>query len=158
MLFRSNTTIIGITLLYTVRLFSLSLVNMPITTWGMNALPNELVNHGTSVNNTLRQVAGSLGTAIIISASTISTNVASASMDQMAANFFGIDMAFVVASLLCLIAFIMVIIFVKQTHADAKKKDHDNARRSVIEAIMKHDVFTLPETAKIADVMATLVE
>ena len=63
-----NMGLITLTVLYTVRLFSLSLVNMPITTWGMNALSNELVNHGTSVNNTFRQVAGSLGTAIIVSA------------------------------------------------------------------------------------------
>lgn len=152
-----NTTILGLTLLYTVRLFSLSLVNMPITTWGMNALPNELVNHGTSVNNTLRQVAGSLGTAIIISTSTISTNVASTTMEPMAANFFGIDMAFVVASLLCLVAFILTIVFVKQSSTQAKDKDVDNTRRSVMETIMKRDVFTMPETAKISDVMATLV-
>ena len=65
-----NMGLITLTVLYTVRLFSLSLVNMPITTWGMNALSNDLVNHGTSVNNTFRQVAGSLGTAIIVSAST----------------------------------------------------------------------------------------
>lgn len=153
-----NTTIPGITILYTVRLFSLSLVNMPITTWGMNALPNELVNHGTSVNNTLRQVAGSLGTAIIISVSTITTNAAQATMDPMAANFFGVDMAFVAASVLCLIAFIMAVIFVKQSPTQAKDKDRDNTRRSVMETIMKHDVFTMPETAKVSEVMATLVD
>ena len=63
-----GTGLVMLTVIYTVRLFSLSLVNMPISTWGMNALPNDLVNHGTSVQNTFRQVAGSLGTAIIVSA------------------------------------------------------------------------------------------
>ena len=53
-----STGLIYLTILYTVRMFSLSLVNMPITTWAMNALDNSLMNHGTSVNNTLRQVAG----------------------------------------------------------------------------------------------------
>ena len=60
--------LITLTVIYTVRLFSLSLVNMPISTWGMNALPDKLMNHGTSVQNTFRQVAGSLGTAVIVSA------------------------------------------------------------------------------------------
>ena len=52
-----TSSIIYITIVYTVRMFSMSLVNMPITTWGMNALDNKVMNHGTSVNNTLRQVA-----------------------------------------------------------------------------------------------------
>lgn len=72
-----TSSIIYITIVYTVRMFSMSLVNMPITTWGMNALDNKVMNHGTSVNNTLRQVAGSLGTAIIIAVSTQVQNIAS---------------------------------------------------------------------------------
>ncbi|NHM14668.1 MDR family MFS transporter [Xiamenia xianingshaonis] len=153
-----NTTIIGLAILYTIRLFSLSLVNMPITTWGMNALPNDLVNHGTSVNNTLRQVAGSLGTAIIISASTIATNLSAPHIGQTAANFLGIDMAFVVASVLCLIAFGLVVAFVKNKPGEACENDADNARRTVLEAIMKRDVFTLPETAKVSEAMKLLVD
>lgn len=49
-----TSSIIYITIVYTVRMFSMSLVNMPITTWGMNALDNKVMNHGTSVNNTLQ--------------------------------------------------------------------------------------------------------
>ncbi len=71
----TSTGLIYLTILYTVRMFSLSLVNMPITTWAMNALDNSLMNHGTSVNNTLRQVAGSFGTALLVSISSIATNM-----------------------------------------------------------------------------------
>lgn len=150
--------IITLTILYTVRLFSLALVNMPITTWGMNALSNDLVNHGTSVNNTLRQVAGSLGTAIIVSTSTIATNISMPSMGVQAANFFGIDMAFLVASLLCLMGFIMVVVWVKSRPGESAAKDPDNARRTVLESIMKRDVFTLPSTATVAEAMKLLVD
>lgn len=62
----STTDVVWLTILYTIRMASLSLVNMPITTWAMNALDNKLLNHGTSVNNTLRQVSGSLGTALLV--------------------------------------------------------------------------------------------
>jgi EmrB/QacA subfamily drug resistance transporter len=65
-----TTSLAWLTVLYTVRMFSLSFVNMPITTWAMNSLDDSVMNHGTSVNNTLRQVAGSLGTAVLISIST----------------------------------------------------------------------------------------
>ena len=43
------------------------MVMMPVTTSGMNALPGNLISHGTAVNNTFRQVASSIGTAILIS-------------------------------------------------------------------------------------------
>ncbi|MEG2532620.1 MAG: MDR family MFS transporter [Gordonibacter sp.] len=154
----SNTGILTLTVLYTVRLFSLALVNMPITTWGMNALDNELVNHGTSVNNTFRQVAGSLGTAVIISVSTIVTNANTGTMTPTQANIFGIDMAFAVAGVLCLIGFIMVIFLVKNKPGDAALKDKDNSRRTVMEAIMKRDVYTLPANATVAEAMQLLVE
>lgn len=154
----SNTGIITLTVLYTVRLFSLALVNMPITTWGMNALDNELVNHGTSVNNTFRQVAGSLGTAVIVSVSTIVTNANTGVMTPTQANIFGIDMAFAAAGVLCLIGFIMVVFLVKNKPGDAAMKDKDNSRRTVMEAIMKRDVYTLPANATVAEAMQLLVE
>ena len=153
-----NMGLITLTVLYTVRLFSLSLVNMPITTWGMNALSNDLVNHGTSVNNTFRQVAGSLGTAIIVSASTIATNASAPAMGEQAASFFGIDVAFAVAGVLCLIGFVMVVALVKNRPGESAAKDPDNARRTVLESIMKRDVFTLPSNATVAEAMKLLVD
>ncbi|MGX7024243.1 MDR family MFS transporter [Vagococcus hydrophili] len=56
-----------IMVLYAIRMFGISMVMMPVTTSGMNALPNELITHGSAVNNTFRQVASSIGTAILIS-------------------------------------------------------------------------------------------
>lgn len=43
------------------------MVTMPVTTTGINALPFRLISHGTAANNTLRQVAASMGTAVLIS-------------------------------------------------------------------------------------------
>lgn len=154
----TETGLITLTVLYTVRLFSLSLVNMPITTWGMNALDNELVNHGTSVNNTFRQVAGSLGTAIIVSASTIATNASARVMTPTQASIFGIDVAFALAGVLCLIGFVMVVALVKNKPGETAELDKDNARRKVLESIMKRDVFTLPSNATVAEAMKLLVD
>ncbi|MEL3962612.1 hypothetical protein MKZ01_15430 [Lysinibacillus endophyticus] len=39
---------------------------MPLNTAGLNALPKELVTHGTAVNNTVRQIAGAIGTAVVV--------------------------------------------------------------------------------------------
>ena len=61
------TPIIYITTIYTVRMAGIAMAMMPTTTSGMNALPFQKMSHGTAVNNTLRQVAASMGTAILIS-------------------------------------------------------------------------------------------
>ncbi|MFT8317891.1 MAG: DHA2 family efflux MFS transporter permease subunit [Sporolactobacillus sp.] len=60
-----------IMLLYTARMFGMSLLMMPIMTEGLNNLPRELNSHGTAMSNTMRQVAGSLGTAFLV---TVMTN------------------------------------------------------------------------------------
>lgn len=62
-----STPVPMIVILYALRMFGISMVMMPVTTSGMNALPMNLISHGTAVNNTFRQVASSIGTAVLIS-------------------------------------------------------------------------------------------
>lgn len=51
---------------YTVRMFGMSMVMMPIMTNGLNQLPMEKNPHGTAINNTVQQVSGAIGTAILV--------------------------------------------------------------------------------------------
>ncbi|MFB9769922.1 MDR family MFS transporter [Lactiplantibacillus modestisalitolerans] len=62
-----TTPTIYIVFLYALRMFGIAMVMMPSTTAGMNALPVDLMGHGTAVNNTTRQIASSIGTAILTS-------------------------------------------------------------------------------------------
>lgn len=62
-----DTATIYIVFLYALRMFGIAMVMMPATTAGMNALPVDLMGHGTAVNNTTRQIASSIGTAILTS-------------------------------------------------------------------------------------------
>lgn len=55
-----------IILVYTLRMFGMSMVMMPIMTNGLNQLPTRLNPHGTAVNNTAQQVSGSIGTAVLV--------------------------------------------------------------------------------------------
>ncbi|WP_462413583.1 MDR family MFS transporter [Neobacillus sp. Marseille-QA0830] len=55
-----------IILVYSLRMFGMSMVMMPIMTNGLNQLPNRLNPHGTAINNTAQQVAGSIGTAVLV--------------------------------------------------------------------------------------------
>jgi len=52
--------------IYSLRMFGMSMVMMPIMTNGLNQLPTRLNPHGTAVNNTAQQVSGSIGTAVLV--------------------------------------------------------------------------------------------
>ncbi|WP_105957225.1 MDR family MFS transporter [Apilactobacillus quenuiae] len=72
-----DASIAYIIVLYAVRTFGMAMVMMPATTYGMNALPTDMMNHGTAVNNTVRQVGSSIATAVLVS---ILSNVTSNNM------------------------------------------------------------------------------
>lgn len=50
-----------------------SFITMPLNTAGLNALPRALITHGTAVNNTVRQISGAIGTAVVITIFTAQT-------------------------------------------------------------------------------------
>ncbi|MEK3763319.1 DHA2 family efflux MFS transporter permease subunit [Solibacillus sp. FSL K6-4121] len=63
----------------------LAFITMPLNTAALNALPKELASHGSAVNNTVRQLAGAIGTAIIVTIYTIQlTNVSLATNEGFA--------------------------------------------------------------------------
>jgi hypothetical protein len=47
-------------------MFGMSFIMMTVMTEGLNQLPRHLGAHGTAASNTARQVAGSLGTAFLV--------------------------------------------------------------------------------------------
>lgn len=57
--------------IYTVRMFGMSMVMMPVMTNGLNQLPMISNPHGTAMNNTLQQVSGAIGSAVLL---TVMTN------------------------------------------------------------------------------------
>ncbi|MEW4369467.1 MDR family MFS transporter [Paenibacillus kandeliae] len=98
-----------IVIMFAMRMLGLSMVMMPVTTAGLNQLPTHLLSHATAMNNTLRQVGGSIGTAVLITVFTnASTSAASAGQTADLAMIHGTNMAFLVASVLSVIALFMM--------------------------------------------------
>lgn len=62
------------------------MILMPIQTAGLNQLPAKLNAHGTAISNTVKQVAGAVGTSLLVS---IMTNSTAAHIQSMAANATG---------------------------------------------------------------------
>lgn len=130
-----DSTYTFIVLIYTIRMFGMSMVMMPIITNGLNQLPTRLNPHGTAINNTAQQVAGSIGTAVMI---TIMTSVSTskgeelmsgvdpatltdasiASMSQQAL-LNGIQYSFYIALGINIVAFILAL-FIKRVDTSEK--------------------------------------
>ncbi|WP_078549619.1 DHA2 family efflux MFS transporter permease subunit [Litchfieldia alkalitelluris] len=49
----------------------LSFITMPLNTSALNALPKQLGSHGSAVVNTVRQLAGAIGTAVVVTIYTV---------------------------------------------------------------------------------------
>lgn len=139
----TNTTIV---ILNTVRMMGLGLVMMPVQTNGLNALPKEFYPHGSAMNSTMMQVAGALGSALIVSTMTArteahATELADEAMKTvtpdmsadaiaglqaqvaMEAAVKGINDAFMLTVIFVLIA-LMLSFFMKRAYIPEKRKDN----------------------------------
>lgn len=78
-----STSYTYLVLMSTGRRIGMALFLMPIQTAGLNQLPSRLNAHGTAISNTIRQVAGAIGTSLLV---TIMTNRTTAHMKEMMAS------------------------------------------------------------------------
>ncbi len=134
-----STPSIFITVIYAVRMFGISMVMMPLTTNGMNALSPDMIRHGTAVNNTVRQVATSMTTAVMISvlsnvtnlakpaASLLKTNPLQYKQDFFGATLSGYHAAFLLAAGFSLIGWILA--FFLNTHAMSQEVTIKNEKK-----------------------------
>lgn len=109
----TETSLTYLTIVFAFRMLGMSMVMMPVTTAGLNVLPMKLIPHGTAMNNTMRQVAASIGTAVLITVMTTAAldSGASASTSDL---IHGVNVAFWVATGISLFAVILAF-FIKET-------------------------------------------
>ena len=99
-------TVAGI---YFVETIGWQCVSTPSNTWGINSLPNEIIQHGNAVMSTLMQVGASFGTASIVSLTAFGPLVAT-SADAAAVTLAGYHVAFAgTAVLLALVALVIAV-------------------------------------------------
>lgn len=78
-----STSFTYLVLMSTGRRIGMALLLMPIQTLGLNQLPSKLNAHGTAISNTTRQVAGAVGTSLLV---TVMTSRTTAHMKDMLAS------------------------------------------------------------------------
>src|SRR5699024_4743860 len=67
----TTTSLTYLIIVFAIRQLGNARVMMPATTAWLNILPNRLIPHGTAMTNTMRQVAASIGTALLITVITV---------------------------------------------------------------------------------------
>lgn len=111
-----DTTFLYITVVNTVRMMGTAMVIMPVTTAALNQLPMRLIPHGTALNNTMRQIAASVGTAVLV---TVMVGTAKdPEVYGVAGQIHGANMAFLVAGIVALAGFAGAF-FIRDSHGPA---------------------------------------
>lgn len=109
--------------IYAIRMFAVSLLMMPINTTGINALKTEDISHGTAIMNFGRVMAGSLGTALMVTFMSIgaqwvvsSSEHASKEMIQRQSVAVGVDVSFALVTVFVIIAFVLALFIKEPNH------------------------------------------
>ncbi|MGM0902914.1 MAG: DHA2 family efflux MFS transporter permease subunit [Bacillota bacterium] len=139
-------------ILNAVRMFGMSMVMMPVSTNGLNQLPRHFYPHGTAMNNTLNQVSGAIGTALLVTvmstraethgtqmaadamknATAQPTEAALAEMQQqieMMAMLEGINDAFFIATFIAALAFILAFFIRRATPAEDPMEEQQTEKK-----------------------------
>lgn len=90
-----ETSFAYIAIVNAVRMLGTAMVIMPVTTAALNQLSPRMVPHGAAVNNTMRQVAASLGTGVLVTVMTAAAR--DPEVYGMAGPIHGVNVAFWVA-------------------------------------------------------------
>lgn len=99
----SHTSITYLTIMNTIRMISIAMVMMPMTTLAINQLPQHLISHGTAMNNTFRQMAGALGTALFITVMSLAVDPTKGQEGIV----HGVNISFIVATCVTIIGFLL---------------------------------------------------
>lgn len=107
-----SSSLIHISFYQLVRCIGLAMVMMPIQTEAMNSLPQSAISHGNAMYNTIRQVAGSIGTATLItimSKSSLNYTDSHSGATAIAAEIHGIHTSYFITFALTIVALIIII-------------------------------------------------
>ncbi|MEN2767835.1 DHA2 family efflux MFS transporter permease subunit [Ornithinibacillus xuwenensis] len=114
----TDTTFTYIATVQAFRMLGIAMVMMPVTTAGLNQLSPRMLPHGTAMNNTLRQVAGAIGTALLV---TVMTTTAIPS-EGLSGIIHGVNMAFAVAGVIAA-AGLVITFFIKYDNPSHMKQN-----------------------------------
>ncbi|MCP3761767.1 DHA2 family efflux MFS transporter permease subunit [Domibacillus sp. A3M-37] len=121
--------------IYTLRMFGMSMVMMPVMTNGLNQLPPAMNPHGTAMNNTLQQVSGAVGSAFLVTLMQNRTESAAERLAESAAGdpsamanianeamLNGINFSFTVSVFIAIVALVLAFFMKRVTPSEKPVK------------------------------------
>lgn len=113
----AETSFTYLTVMHAIRMFGVAMVMMPVTTAGLNQLPERLIPHGTAMSNTMRQVSGSIGTALLV---TVMTSTALDSQEYGVQGLIrGVNISFIAMGVLSLVG-VFLALYLKKAEPPAE--------------------------------------
>lgn len=102
------------------------LVTIPLNTWSLGYLPDELIPHGNAMSNTLRQVAMSVSVTLFVTIMAVASTT-TVGADAAAAVIDGSRIAFWCQTALCVLVLVLVVAFVRpgEEAATEEAQSHD---------------------------------
>lgn len=112
-LLRADTLVVLVSVVYALMAIGIQFTMTPLNTWGVNSLPNDAIQHAQSTSNTINQVAGSFGTALLVSIAAAVSNAA-VGLGEVERTFAGYHAAFCTTAILAVAAVAVVFVFVRE--------------------------------------------
>jgi len=120
-----ETTFAYLAVVNAVRMLGTAMVIMPVTTAALNQLPQRLIPHGTALNNTMRQIAASVGTAVLV---TVMTAAARDPEEHGAAGLVhGANVSFLVAGIIGVVG-IIGSFFIRESRPEKRGASRSESR------------------------------
>jgi len=104
--------------IYCIETIGWQCVSTPSNTWGINSLPNEVIQHGNAVMSTLMQVGASFGTAAIVSLTAFGPLIAGTGADAVAVTSAGYHVAFIGTAVLLAVVALVIAVGVRNKPTD----------------------------------------
>jgi CBS domain-containing protein len=140
-LFDFRTTVTFIVVSFAVRSAGLMLANTPITLWSIESLDDDILHHSNALSSTLRQIAATLSTAIMISVMSLVSSF-SADSGGLQSQMLGIRATFWLSAAIGFVALVITIVKVRG-RADAKAVLSAEEEAFELDEVMKTDPYTV---------------
>lgn len=126
-LLRVNSPLAVVSVTYAVMAVGIQFTMTPLNTWGVNSLPNDAIRHAQSTSNTINQVAGSFGTALLVSVAS-AVSASATGLSGVEQTFAGYHASFSTTALLACVAVVLICVFVRDRKGAAASTQPTGAR------------------------------
>ena len=108
--FQIDSSIAYVCVVYTCFAFAAQMITTPMNSWGTKALDNKVIQHANSLSNSINQVAGSIGTALLTALTALGASAApnGTALEQ---TYMGDHIAFIGLAVLTVICALIVYVF-----------------------------------------------